>query len=387
MKGKQRKEMKALATKEGPWGRRWLVSMRFMILGWLTSGVLAFGEQIPEGFVSLFNGEDLSGWSGNPEHWSVADGCIVGTTDGSLKRNRFLTWTDGKVRNFELRAKVRITKGGNSGLQYRARMRPDLGEWVMSGYQSDVLPGHVGLNGMFYEEQGRRILGRTGEKVIVDRFGMPWVVGEMEVKDFPAGEWRDYRVLVQGNRHQHWIDGHQTADGIDDDVAGRALEGLLGIQVHVGPAMKVEYRDFWLKHLPDQLPMIAQEVPAESRLVKPQQPLPKNWEAPQRGELVAALAKKEIAWDELERKGFQGAHKFQVTERETVTHLRVWLGGDEEGKIVIDGEIAFAGKRVSPTWQLLEVPAKSGSVVSLEGGGGVFWAEPTLWKVEKKEEE
>lgn len=344
------------------------------------------GEEMPEGFINLFNGKDLTGWSGTPEYWSMEDGALVGQVDGSLKRNRFITWTAGQVKNFELRAKVRVTKGGNSGLQYRARMRPELGEWVMSGYQSDVLPGQRGLNGMFYEEGGRRILGRTGEKVVVDRFGVPWVVGTMEVKDFPAGEWYDYRVLVQGNRHQHWINGHPTADAIDDDLAGRSLEGLIGVQVHVGPAMKIEYRDFWLKHLPDELPegmtLEEQEIPADAEMVKPQQPLSGSWIAPRRGELVRELAEGTVKWDELERKGFQGSKKLTV-EDEGVTHFRVWFGGPKGlvYTVKVNGETAFEAKRFNPTWQLLNFPVKKGEVISLESSGEAFWAEPTLWKV------
>ncbi len=47
----------------------------------------------------------------------------------------------------------------------------------------------------------------------------------------------------------HWIDGHPTADLIDLDPKGRALEGVLAMQVHVGPAMKIQYRDFKIRHL------------------------------------------------------------------------------------------------------------------------------------------
>jgi len=39
------------------------------------------------------------------------------------------------------------------------------------------------------------------------------------------------------------------AEAIDDDPAGRAMGGLLGFQMHVGPPMKVEYRNIWLKNL------------------------------------------------------------------------------------------------------------------------------------------
>ena len=65
-------------------------------------------------------------------------GVLTGTTDGTLKANSFLTW---KVppRNFDLRVQVRVTHGGNSGIQYRSRMRPDLGLYAASGYQCDVV--------------------------------------------------------------------------------------------------------------------------------------------------------------------------------------------------------------------------------------------------------
>jgi Domain of Unknown Function (DUF1080) len=100
------------------------------------------GEEVsspepPEGFKAVFNGRDLTGWEGNPAFWSVEDGCLTGKADGTLKFNRFLTWRGGKVKNFELRVKVKVSPTGNSGLQYRGTERPDLGESVVTGYQQD----------------------------------------------------------------------------------------------------------------------------------------------------------------------------------------------------------------------------------------------------------
>jgi hypothetical protein len=227
----------------------------------------------PEGFQAIFNGMDLSGWEGGPEYWSVKDGCLTGVTDGTLKYNRFIIWRGGTLKNFELRVQVKVTAGGNSGLNYRSQYRPDLGDWVVTGYQCDVVPGRADYNGMLYEERGRRILAHTGEKVIIDIDAQPWVVDKLPIKEFPAGEWHEYRVQVRGNHHQHWIDGQQTIDAIDLDEKGRALEGILGVQVHVGPAMQIQYRDFWLKHLPDDLPIIKADeakIPATAVKVVPQ---------------------------------------------------------------------------------------------------------------------
>jgi len=240
-----------------------------------------------DGFVRIFDGKSLRGWTGDTKYWSVKDGAITGVTDGSLKMNRFITWKHSTVRNFDLRVKVKVTAGGNSGIQYRGTSRPDLGLDIVTGYQCDVVANTPKYNGMLYEERGRRILSHTGEKVIVAPDGQPWVVGEMPVKEFSADEWHDFRVLVQGNHHQHWIDGHMTADLIDFDKKGRALEGVLAMQVHVGPAMKIQYKDFKIKHLPDNLPLLKPSdhpIPATAHGVRPQGRLPKDWKPPVYGD-------------------------------------------------------------------------------------------------------
>tara|TARA_R110002049_G_scaffold72490_6_gene187442 strand:- start:149214 stop:151403 length:2190 start_codon:yes stop_codon:yes gene_type:complete len=236
-----------------------------------------------DGFVSLINGNRLAGWTGDEKYWSVKDGVLTGVTDGSLKMNRFITWKHSTIKNFDLRVKVRISEGGNSGLQYRGTSRPDLGLDVVTGYQCDVVSNNPNYNGMLYEEKGRRILSHTGEKIVIDENGQPWIVGSMPVKEFEPEQWHDYRVLVRGNHHQHWIDGHPTADAIDLDANGRTLEGVLAVQVHVGPPMKVEYKDFRIKHLPDDIPLQTaadHPIPNGSKGVRPQGRLPKDWKPP-----------------------------------------------------------------------------------------------------------
>jgi arylsulfatase A-like enzyme len=236
-----------------------------------------------DGFVKLFDGKSLRDWEGDPQYWSVEEGAITGKTDGSLKRNLFLTWTGSTIRNFEILVQVKVTAGGNSGIQYRGRSLPEVGLDIVSGYQCDVVANTPEYNGMLYEERGRRILSHTGEKVIVDPEGQPWVVGTIEKKTFAPDEWHEYRILVEGNHHRHWIDGHPTADLIDFDPKGRALEGVLAVQVHVGPAMKIQYKDFKIRHLPDDLPLLQpgdHPIPATAYGVKPQGKLPPDWKPP-----------------------------------------------------------------------------------------------------------
>lgn len=240
-----------------------------------------------EGFVSLFDGRTLRQWSGDSKYWSVREGAITGVTDGKLDKNRFLTWKNSTIRNFELRMQVKISDGGNSGIQYRGTSRPDIGLDVVTGYQCDVVADNPHYNGMLYEERGRRILSHTGEKVIIDPQGQPWVVGQFPVKSFAPNEWHEYRVRVEGNHHQHWIDDHPTADLIDFDEEGSELEGVLAMQVHVGPAMRVQFKEIRIKHLPDDLPLLTLEehpIPPDAYGVKPQGRLPGNWKAPVYGE-------------------------------------------------------------------------------------------------------
>ena len=120
---------------------------------------------------------------------------------------------------------------------------------------------------------GRRILAHAGERVIIDAQGQPWVTGQFPLREFRPDQWHDYRVQVEGNHYRHWIDGHPTVDVIDLDPKGRKLDGVLAVQVHVGPAMKIQYRDFFLKPLPDNLPVIPPDqaaIPSDARKVAPQ---------------------------------------------------------------------------------------------------------------------
>ena len=245
-----------------------------LVFGCLTvTNVFAGEPKAPKGFKAVFNGHDLTGWSGSSVYWHVEAGCLTGVADGTLNYNRFLIWKGGTLKNFELRVKVKVTPGGNSGIQYRGTYKPDFGDWVVTGYQCDVVAKRDDYNGMLYEERGRRILAHTGEKVIIDTKGQPWVVGEFPVRKFKTGEWHDFKVIVEGNHHRHWIDGHQTVDVIDLDAKNRKLAGVLAVQVHVGPKMKIQYKDFYLKDLPGDLPLITAKqatIPNSARKVVPQ---------------------------------------------------------------------------------------------------------------------
>jgi uncharacterized protein (TIGR03067 family) len=234
----------------------------FIISAALASACLAADEA---GFKPLFNGKDLTGWEGRPEHWSVEDGAITGKTtkEHPAKGNNFLIWRpDGKngtVSDFELRLSYKIVpnndKGfGNSGIQYRSK---DFGNFVVGGYQADFEAGKT-YSGILYEERMDGILAQRGQKTVVktvDGKAKVEVVGKLgdskeiqsKIKD---QDWNDYVVIAKGNHFQHFINGVQTVDVTDEREAPKgAKEGVLALQLHAGEPMTVQFKDIRIKNL------------------------------------------------------------------------------------------------------------------------------------------
>jgi uncharacterized protein (TIGR03067 family) len=214
-----------------------------------------------EGFKSIFNGKDLTGWDGNKQFWSVKDGAIVGqtTAENPTKGNTFLVWTGGDVSDFEMRFSYRFAPNNdraNSGVQYRSKVTNQQ-TWIVGGYQADFEAG-PNYSGILYDEGGvaggRGIMAGRGEKVVWDKDCKKQVVGSLgKSEDIQAtikkDGWNDYVIIARGNHFQHFINGKQTVDVIDECEAKRVGSGVVALQVHAGPPMKVEFKDLRLKTL------------------------------------------------------------------------------------------------------------------------------------------
>jgi hypothetical protein len=218
----------------------------------VTSLAEATAEAAQPRFVSLFNGRDLTGWDGDADLWRVQDGAITGELREGQKLpfNKFLIWRGGEPRNFELHMSF-WQAGNNSGIQYRSRELTDVGPFSVGGYQCDVHPNPP-YNAQLYDERGRGIVAMRGQKVLLDEHGDKWLIGTTgPVEPIRNDEWHVFTVIAQGNRLIHNIDGQLAIEVIDHDAERRALAGILAIQLHGGPPMKVQVRDVWLKVLPD----------------------------------------------------------------------------------------------------------------------------------------
>ncbi len=206
------------------------------------------------GFESIFDGKTLTGWEGDPTYWRVENGCLVGevTPETLLKRNSFIIWRGGTTKDFELKVEYRISAKGNSGINYRSEAVADT-PFALRGYQADI-DGANAYTGQNYEERGRTFLALRGDVGRADADGKARIVGSVGDKAALVGfikneDWNEVHLIVRGNTMIHMVNGHVMSVVVDDDPALRKTDGLLGVQVHVGPPMKIEYRNFRIKKL------------------------------------------------------------------------------------------------------------------------------------------
>jgi hypothetical protein len=205
------------------------------------------------GFESIFDGKTLDGWDGDSTYWRVENGCIVGevTPENLLERNSFLIWREGTVNDFELKLEYRVSEEGNSGINYRSFEVSGL-RWALKGYQCDI-DGQGQWSGQNYEERGRTFLALRGQVTRISENRKPEIIGspgdkedlQQEIND----DWNECHIIAQGNMMTHMINGNVMSIVVDQDKMKRTKDGLLGVQVHVGPPMKIEYRNIRMKKL------------------------------------------------------------------------------------------------------------------------------------------
>lgn len=219
-----------------------------------TFGALRAQEQSApeEGFVPLFNGKNLTGWRYDSKVWSVEDGLVVGRLTEKISESTFLI-CEMPVTNFIIRFDYWISKGGNSGLQYRSIELPDGTPLRMSGYQADF-DGEATYSGIIYEERGRGIIGARGNfnSFVPDSQIIPieqFADNETIKSAIKIEDWNSYEIIAIGPYLEHRINGVTTTRAIDLDPAHAKAEGLIGFQCHAGLLMEVKIKNLRIKEL------------------------------------------------------------------------------------------------------------------------------------------
>jgi hypothetical protein len=237
-----------------------------------TAAAVATDSVAEPEFVSIFNGTSLDGWEGDTTYWRAENGSLIGevTPKTLLKTNTFIVWKGGTPGDFELKLEFKIAEAGNSGINYRSEALTDIPH-ALRGYQADI-DGRINYTGQNYEERGRTTLAYRGEEATIHTQDNPsdpeslranvvknaWskrdVTGSLGSSDslktlIKSGDWNTCHIIARGNRLEHYINDVLMSVVTDEDSVNRKMSGLLGVQVHVGPPMTVEYRNILLKEL------------------------------------------------------------------------------------------------------------------------------------------
>ena len=195
-------------------------------------------------YQELFDGKSLEGWKGAEGFWKVVDGTILGqtTADNPTKGNTFLVWQNGDVADFEFICEAKF-EGNNSGVQYRSEIVDDAGI-VLKGYQADLHPKQEYFGMMYGEKLGKRgIIATRHQQIEYSADESKKVVRNVApTSQLDAAKWNTLRIVAVGNRLVHLVNDVVTVD-ITDNHPLALSSGKLGLQLHAGPPMKVEFRN------------------------------------------------------------------------------------------------------------------------------------------------
>jgi sucrose-6-phosphate hydrolase SacC (GH32 family) len=229
-----------------------------------------------DGFRSLFDGKTLAGWNAaDMSYWSVEDGAITGTIskEHPLPYNLYLIWQGGELADFELKLQSRITgsRNTNSGFQFRSRELPN---HDVAGYQVDNQQGSP-FRVRLYDEHGRHDLALRGQRTTFDENGKPVKEKIDEAAgpaDFKLEEWHAYHLACVGTRLTLKVNDRLMAEVVDNDPKNLDLQGILGLQLHSGGPVTVQFKDIRLKILKAAVPRPPE--PAAKPVSNPPEPPP-----------------------------------------------------------------------------------------------------------------
>jgi len=206
------------------------------------------------GFKSMFNGKDLSEWRNNTGYWDVRNGILTAesTAEKPCKKNSHLIWNGGVKGDFELRAQFRLSKSANSGIQFRAEDKD-----ADTSYQADMNGGgdYIG----FLYHPGFHLVGERGAKVVlgpevktreqrrgaITRYPNAKAISQHA---FNATQWNEYRIVAKGREFTLYVNGVKTNEFVDLRP-NAPKDGVITLQMHAGPAMKIEYQNLRIRDL------------------------------------------------------------------------------------------------------------------------------------------
>ena len=216
--------------------RRFLAALAIVFLFCLAPLVADDKTPNETGFVSLFDGKTLDGWTGAKDAYNVEDGtivCVTGTAGNLL--------TEKEYSDFIMRFEFKLTSGANNGLGIRC---------------PNVAKGNLHLDGTELQ-----ILDNTAEKYkelkAYQYHGSVYGIQPAK-REFlkPLGEWNSQEVTVKGRKIKVVLNGEAIVDcDLDEATKNGTMDGAehLGLKRttgHIGflgHGDRVEFRNIRLK--------------------------------------------------------------------------------------------------------------------------------------------
>ncbi|WP_052329547.1 DUF1080 domain-containing protein [Rhodopirellula sp. SWK7] len=222
----------------------------------LTVATVARGQALVDntetGFVSMFNGEDLTGWSGQPGAWHVEDGANTGesTPEKPCVASHYLYWTGGEPANFIMRCQIKLS-GGNSGIQFRSEKRPNFDTF---GYQADFDMANQWTGCLFQHVRGAVVTRGTMATVLPDGTRQEEQFASMQslVPFIKPNTFNDYEIEAVGSRVTLRLNGQLMCEVNDMDSERACRKGVIALQMHQGDPMKVQFKNLGIKLLTEE---------------------------------------------------------------------------------------------------------------------------------------
>jgi hypothetical protein len=201
-------------------------------------------EEKKAGFKLLFDGKTLDGWRGwkkdkPTDAWKVVDGLLTLAGKGGD------ILTIEQYENFELKIDWRVAPGGNSGIMYRVAETE--GAPYMTGPEYQVLDNAKHPDGKNPKTSAGSIYAVYAPAKDVSK---------------PAGEWNSSKIVANGKKIEHWLNGEKTAEaeiGSEDWAKriadskwktakkyGLETKGHIDLQDH---GDKVEYKNIKIREI------------------------------------------------------------------------------------------------------------------------------------------
>ena len=213
------------------------------LLSFMAAGLTLCGAANAEdGFVSLFNGKDLTGWvvKGGQVTYKVEDGAIVGTCTPGTPENTFLC-TEKEYGDFIFKCEFKVSVPGNSGIQFRSHTRPQGDIERVFGYQCEIDPVNEPSDTARIYDEARR--GFQHGRTWLNDVDPTW--REEANASYKPGEWNEMEIQCVGTSIRTWLNGHPVSKFHDY----YDLSGIFGLQVHAGQQGEIAWRNIRVKDL------------------------------------------------------------------------------------------------------------------------------------------